>query len=31
MLANGRPELREKLREFRDRQRDKALAEKLEE
>jgi 5-(carboxyamino)imidazole ribonucleotide mutase len=31
MLANSRPELRGKLRSFRDRQRDKILAEKLEE
>jgi 5-(carboxyamino)imidazole ribonucleotide mutase len=31
MLANARPELREKLRAFRDQQRDRVLAEKLEE
>jgi 5-(carboxyamino)imidazole ribonucleotide mutase len=31
MLANGRAELREKLRRFRERQRDKILAEELEE
>ena len=31
MLANARPELREKLRTFREQQRDHVLAEKLEE
>jgi 5-(carboxyamino)imidazole ribonucleotide mutase len=31
MLANSRPELREKLRTFREQQRDRVLAEKLEE